>query len=640
MTISNSHRSLLIAVLLTCTACSRGAEPDATKHEHTNRLAKETSLYLRMHAHNPVDWFPWGKEAFDKAKQENKLIFLSVGYSSCYWCHVMERESFMDDEIAKLLNDNFVCVKVDREERPDVDAIYMTAVQIRSGRGGWPMSVFMTPEGKPFFGGTYFPARTGDRGPRSPGFLDITKSVLKVWSAETAAVKQDADKITELVQQEMSAATVPTPITEALFASVRTAFQSTFDTKYGGFGFSQANPNQPKFPEPSNLLFLVDLARRGDPLAKEMLLTTVERMHMGGIWDHIGGGFHRYSTDRFWKIPHFEKMLYDNGQLLTVYSQCFDLTHRRDFQRVVERIVEYMNRELKAPGGAYFAAMDAESEQVEGKFYRWTPEEVKSVLGNDYAFHAEIFGIDGPPNFEHDFHVPLLASPLPDVAKANGISEPELYAKLDRLNAKLLAAREKRPRPLTDNKILASWNGLAIRGLADAGHILQQQESTESAIAAANFVLRELMTPDGRMLRTYTDGKASLNAYLDDYAFVANGLIALHKSTGNDKWLDAASNLTAKQIELFWDDKNGSFFFTSSDHEALIARTKTYTDNVQPSGNSVAAENLVYLAEKLNKPDYRQMAKTIAESGASFMSRVPTYAPRLLLLGREFVTAP
>jgi uncharacterized protein YyaL (SSP411 family) len=387
------------------------------------------------------------------------------------------------------------------------------------------------------------------------------------------------------------------------------------------------------------LLFLADLARRGDQSSQDMLITTIERMYMGGIWDHIGGGFHRYSTDRFWKIPHFEKMLYDNGQLLTVYSQAYAMTQRTDFRRVVERTAEYMNRELKAPGGGYFAAMDAESEQVEGKFYRWKPAEIKAILGNDYNFYAKIYGLDGQPNFEDEYYVPLLAQPLPEVAKANELSEVDLYAKLDSLHTRLLAAREKRPRPFTDNKILASWNGLAIRGLADAGKMLNEPKLIAAAAAAAEFVLRELRTEDGRMLRTFTEGKASLNGYLDDYAFVTNGLIALHKSTGDQKWLSAASELTAKQIELFWDDKNGSFFFTSADHEELIARSKTYTDNVQPSGNTVSAENLLYLADALSMPDYKQKAKVIAESGASFMNRVPTIAPRLLMLGREFAVA-
>ena len=438
----------------------------------------------------------------------------------------------------------------------------------------------------------------------------------------------------------MSQAPDAVPVSNSLFVSVRNVFRSTFDSRYGGFvqNPSAPPPNRPKFPEPSNLLFLNDLASRDDTTASEMLITTLERMQMGGIWDHIGGGFHRYSTDRFWKIPHFEKMLYDNGQLLTVYSEVYARTKRADFRRVVERTAEYLDRELKAPGGAFFAAMDAESEAVEGKFYRWTPAQVKSILAADYEFYAKVYGLNGPPNFEEHFHVPLLSESLPVVAKSNGVTESKLYAKLDAANAKLLAAREKRVRPLTDNKILSSWNGLAIRGLADAGRTLEQPEFVKSAATAADFLLKELRTSDGRMRRTYTDGKATLNGYLDDYSFVANGLIALHRATGDEKWLTAAADLSAKQIELFWDDANGSFFFTSADHEALIARTKTFSDNVQPAGNTMAAENLIYLASALNKPDYEAKAKTIAETGASFMRRVPQYAPRLLLSGRRFMT--
>ncbi|MFC1758362.1 thioredoxin domain-containing protein [Planctomycetota bacterium] len=648
--VERNCRLLTVGALCVALAASHADEPHAdephadqaeagVKPKHTNRLAKESSLYLRMHAHNPVDWYPWGEEAFAKAKKENKVVFLSVGYSSCYWCHVMERESFMDEEIAEFLNTNFVCIKVDREERPDVDEIYMLTAQIVSGSGGWPMTVFMQPDAKPFFGGTYFPARDGDR-PGSRGFLQLAKAISQGWTSSQPQLKANADEITKRIRQALSEPPVAEPISDSLFVSVRNAFSSSFDSRYGGFvqNPSAPPPNRPKFPEPSNLLFLNDLASQDDVGANEMFITTLERMHMGGIWDHIGGGFHRYSTDRFWRIPHFEKMLYDNGQLLTVYSEAFERTKRSDFRRVIERTAAYMNRELKAPGGAFFAAMDAESEKVEGKFYRWTPDEIRTILKDDYDFYAKIYGLNGPPNFEEHFHVPLLQSTLLDVAKANGLSEVQLYAKLDALNAKLLKARSKRPRPVTDNKILASWNGLAIRGLADAGRTLNNSDLVKSATDAADFVLRELRAPDGRMRRTYTDGKASLNGYLDDYAFLVNGLIALHRATGDDKWLKVAAEMTEKQIELFWDQKNGSFFFTSADHESLIARTKTFSDNVQPAGNTVAAENLVYLANALNKPDYESKAKAIAESGASFMKRVPRYAPRLLLLSRGFMT--
>ena len=619
-----------------------GVELDSSPAKHTNRLAQESSLYLRMHAHNPVDWYPWGEAAFAKAKKEDKVVFLSVGYSSCYWCHVMERESFMDEEIAEFLNENFVCIKVDREERPDVDEIYMQAVQFVSrGGGGWPMTVFMQPDAKPFFGATYLAAREGDR-KGSRGFLPLAQAIARAWKKANSRkeLNSNADAITNLIRENMAKAPEPVTVSNSLFVSVRNALRSSFDARFGGFvqNPSAPPPNRPKFPEPSNLMFLNDLAIRNDAAADEMLITTLERMHMGGIWDHIGGGFHRYSTDRFWKIPHFEKMLYDNGQLLTVYSEAYERTKRSDFRRVVERMSAYMNRELKAPGGAFFAAMDAESEKVEGKFYRWTPAEVKSVLGADYEFYANIYGLTGPPNFEEHFHVPMLEKTLLDVAKEHGQTESQLYANLDAANEKLLAARDKRPRPLTDNKILASWNGLAIRGLADAGRILGRPDLVKSSAEAAEFVLNELQTSDGRMRRTYTDGKATLNGYLDDYSFVANGLLALHRATDDKKWLTAAAELTEKQIELFWDNANGAFFFTSSDHEALIARTKTFSDNVQPGGNTLAAENLIYLSNALGNTEYEAKAKSIAETGASFMRRVPRYAPRLLMQSRMFLT--
>ena len=599
-------------------------------HKYTNRLAGETSLYLRMHAHNPINWYPWGDEAFEKAKKENKLVFLSVGYSSCYWCHVMERESFMDEEIAKFMNDNYVCIKVDREERPDLDAIYMLSVQIRTqGRGGWPMSVFLTPDSKPFFGGTYFPARDGDR-PPSRGFLSIAKMVLSVWKEKPEDVQKDANGISDLVAKILKSTVIPVEPTPEFAETTKQALASQFDSRFGGFGYTEENPQQPKFPEPSNLMFLTDLARKTkDEQALNMMTTTLERMHMGGIWDHIGGGFHRYSVDRFWQIPHFEKMLYDNGQLLSVYAEAYALTKRSDFRQVVEQTAAYLDRELRNEGGGYFAAMDAESEKVEGKFYRWKPEEVKETIGDDFELFAEVYGLDGEPNFEHEFYVPQLKETLVQIAEAKEMSFTDLDAKLQPLRDKLLSEREKRVRPLTDNKIITSWNGLAIRGLADAGRILENPKFTDSAIAAAEFVLKHLRSEDGRMLRTYTDGKAALNGYIDDYAFTIDGLIALHKATGNDRWLTIATELMDKQIELFWDEEGKGFFFTSKDHEKLIARTKAYTDTVQPAGNTVSVENLIYLAKATERADFELKARVTIGNAAALIKESPSLATRM-----------
>ncbi len=601
-----------------------------------NRLSSETSPYLLQHADNPVHWHPWDDAALEAAKTEQKPILLSIGYSACHWCHVMAHESFEDTATAAVMNQHFINIKVDREERPDLDKVYQLAHQLltQSG-GGWPLTMFLDPDTLlPFFGGTYFP-----NSPKYglPSFTDLLLRISGVFAEQREELKEQGGKIGSVLEKLQFAPSAAELADEALLEAARQALGKQYDAQHAGFGTS------PKFPMPTTVERLLrhwafsTRAGERDRDGLDMVMLTLTAMARGGIYDHIGGGFCRYATDRQWQVPHFEKMLYDNGQLLTVYSEAFARTGRSDFRRVIERTAAYMRRELKAPGGAFFAAMDAESEKVEGKFYRWTPDEIKSILGAEYDFYAKIYGLNGPPNFEEHYYVPLLESTLPDAAKANGMTESQLYEKLDAANEKLLATREKRPRPLTDNKILASWNGLAIRGLADAGRTLKQPELVKSAADAADFILQELRTPEGRMHRTYTDGKASLNGYLDDYSFVANGLIALHRATDDDKWLKAAAELTEKQIELFWDQDSGAFFFTSADHEALIARTKTFSDNVQPAGNTVAAENLTYLATVLKKPDYHSKAKSIVEAGASFMKRVPRYAPRLLLSGREFL---
>ncbi len=605
------------------------AEPSG-KTQHTNRLVDETSPYLRMHAHNPVDWYPWGEEAFARAKKEDKPIFLSVGYSSCYWCHVMERESFMDEEIARFLNENFVCVKVDREERPDVDSIYMVAVQLINNRGGWPMSVFMTPEGKPFFGGTYFPPRDGDR-PSMPGFLTIVQRIKEVWTGQRDDINGDAERVTEVIRGELRGR-IPETAAElgpALVDRTQTSIAGEFDEQYGGFGFSVSDPRRPKFPEPSNLSFLLERLRRtNDEEAREMLLTTLQKMAMGGIWDHLGGGFHRYSVDRYWHIPHFEKMLYDNGQLLSVYSEAYRLTQREDFRRVVDETVAWLMREMRDPGGAFLAAMDAESEKVEGKFYRWTPGEVREILGDGYDLFASVYGVDGEPNFEEHFYVLQLERPLAEIAADRNLTESELDAQLAPLRAKLLAHRDKRPKPLIDSKVLSSWNGLLIRGLADAGRNLEQPKYIQAAAEAARFILNHLRDDKGRLLRTYSQGEAKLNAYVDDYAFLIDGLIALHQATGDQQWLREAQQLMDLQIELFWDEEGGGFFFTTSDHEVLIARIKQQTDGAQPSGNSISALNLLYLASELENDRYRQHAQRTLESAALLMDRFPAVAPQ------------
>jgi uncharacterized protein YyaL (SSP411 family) len=626
--------------------CLRSDEP-AAKPKHTNRLSKETSPYLLQHAHNPVDWHAWNEEALAKAKNEGKLIFLSVGYSSCHWCHVMERESFHDEEIAAFLNKHFVCIKVDREERPDIDAIYMTALSVyhqlageRRG-GGWPLSMFLTPDGDPFVGGTYFPARDGDR-EGMPGFLTIATKIQEYWSKSPEKIREDGKTVARFTKAEMEGRrSLPlVEIDEQLIAPVQQTLDEQYDPKYGGFGYGP-NPRQPKFPEPSNLVFLLDRSRREkDQRAQEMLVGTLTSMSLGGIRDHWGGGFHRYSVDRYWQIPHFEKMLYDNGQLAGLYAEAHALTGRDDLARVSREICDFLLREMSDPAGGFYTALDADSEGEEGKFYRWEKAEVEAALtADEFQLLAAVYGFDGNPNFEEKYFVPQLAKPLAEIATDLKQTEADLEARLVPIRAKLYDVRVKRPRPFTDTKLLAADNGLAIGGLADAGRVLNEPRYVAAAQRAAEFVLAKLRDERGRLKRTYSVGEARLNAYVNDYAFLIDGLLRLHAADGNAKWRAAANGLMQEQIELFADEAGGGFFFTSSDHEALLARGKEVVDTAVPAGNSVSAHNLIRLAGSAAKPDYLARAeKTILASAAVLQSN-PSGAPRMAAAVPAFLEA-
>lgn len=617
---------------------------------HANRLAGESSPYLLQHAHNPVDWYPWGDEAIAKAKREGKMIFLSVGYAACHWCHVMEKESFMDPEIAKIMNERFVCVKVDREERPDVDQIYMTSVQLISGRGGWPMSVFLLPDTRPFWGGTYFPARDGDRGV-GVGFETVLKQIDSVWKEQREAVLTQATALTTAIRANQSVdaeSKTKVPLENALVERVAISLIDQFDPQYGGFGFSPQNPNQPKFPEPANLVFLLDrMNRQSVPeaereAARKMLLKSLDGMISGAMIDHLGGGFHRYSVDRRWQIPHFEKMLYDNGQLATVYATAYRDTKRDEYRYVVEGICDFVLRELRAPGDAFYSALDADSEGEEGKFYRWSDAEIarlkKQVDGFEMA--AEVYRLDGPHNFETEFHVPDPGQSLTAVAASRKTTFDALVNEIAPVRKALFQARAEHARPITDTKILTAWNGLMIAGLADAGRLLERDDYVTAAAAAAKFILRELRDENGRLLRSFAADKAKLNAYVDDYAFLASGLIALHRATNDASWLTSATEVTDKQIELFWDDKNGGFFFTSKDHQELIVRVKDPVDGAIPSGASVSAENLHYLAKTTKNESYRSRLQETLESMGPTFKRAPAAMPRAAAILAEYLEQP
>ena len=602
-----------------------------------NRLAKESSPYLLQHAHNPVDWYPWGDEALERAKKENKMIFLSVGYAACHWCHVMERESFEDQEIAKFLNENFVCIKVDREERPDIDQIYMTAVQIMSGRGGWPMTVLMTSDAKPIFGGSYFPARDGDRA-NLPGFLTIVRKALQLWTNERSELKLQADKIADALKASMAnSESIPTG-TEIDRESVRALLKETqqrlaagFDATHGGFGYVESNPNRPKFPEPSNLVFLLERSTR-DSVSREdrdaaigMLTKTLDSMASGGIHDHLGGGFHRYSTDRFWRIPHFEKMLYDNGQLAQLYGNAFEVTGRAEYRNVTEGICDFVIRELTAPGGAFYASLDADSEGEEGKFYRWGLAELSSIpkSTSGLALFSEVYGFNAPPNFDGKYFAPQPGKSLTQIAEQRNQTLATLMLALEESKRMLFEIRAKRVRPPTDVKILTSWNGLMIAGLADAGRILKRADYIQSASKAAEFVLRELKNQDGRLLRSHALGESKLQGYLDDYSFLVHGLLRLHLATQDEKWLEQAIELTRTQIQFFRNEDTGGFYYTASDHAELIARFQDPIDGVIPSGNSITASNLLYLTTIAKRPEFEASLRRVLLSSLSLLGKNP-----------------
>lgn len=636
----NSMQMLLVPAILFALCCSFVV---ADEPRPTNRLSKESSPYLLQHAHNPVDWYPWGSEALERAKNENKLIFLSVGYSACHWCHVMERESFLDKEIAAFLNEHFVCIKVDREERPDIDQIYMTAIQVMAGRGGWPMSVFLTPDTNPIFGGTYFPARDGDRG-ASTGFLSVIRRAHELWNSDSVGLKAQADRVTEAVVAKMSGSKIPlapanveAEIKELQRISMKTFHDlaEEFDPTFGGFSFVEANPDRPKFPEPSNLFYLLhraqstSLSQEDKSLAMKMLRKTLDSMIAGGIVDHFGGGFHRYSTDRFWRIPHFEKMLYDNGQLAQVFAKAFELTDQEEYRFVAEGICDFVVRELKAPGGAFFASLDADSEGEEGKFYCWSRAELDDAAKKIDGFSklAEIYGLSRTPNFEGRLYAPQPEKTLTEWAQLQKQTFVQMVASVSPARQAMLDIRSKRVRPATDEKILTSWNGLMIAGLADAGRIFKRPDYIAAATDAATFVLKNLKTKEGRLLRSYAAGQAKLNGYLDDYAFLIYGLLSLHEATSDARWMNRSVELMAKQTADFGDPSTGVFYYTSSDHPELIVRFHDPVDGAIPSGNSVTAANLAYLAFVVQRSEYLDPLCSTIRSSVPLLSKNATACP-------------
>jgi uncharacterized protein YyaL (SSP411 family) len=615
-----------------------------------NRLAKESSPYLLQHAHNPVDWYPWGPEAFEKAKKENKLVFLSIGYSSCHWCHVMERESFEDKEVADYLNKHFVCIKVDREERPDVDEIYMTALQVMDGRGGWPLSMFLTPDGKPIVGGTYWPKedRKLDEG-TARGFKSILAYIVELDRDKGKELRQQADKVAEMTGDALTRAARGIAVVElskSLAMGPAEELRDRIDDRYGGFGDKERGFRGTKFPSPPSLVAVIRAARREKDAELAKLVTlTLTRMAEGGIYDQLGGGFHRYSTERTWTVPHFEKMLYDNAQLIEVYSEAYRDDPKPLYKQVVDETVKFVLREMTSPEGGFYSALDADSDGKEGEFYVWTAEQIEKALGEkDAAVFRATYGVSGPPTFEDRAYVLKRTRSLAEVAKDQKMSEEELAAKLSAFRAKLVDLRDKRPRPFLDTKVLTGWNGQMIAGLAVAGQTFKQPEYVKDATRAADFVLANLRTKDGRLLRTYGktgEGKAQakITAYLDDYAFLVRGLLWLHDATADARWLTEAKALTDAMIKWYGDDKAGGFFYTASDGEKLFARAKDFHDGVQPSGNSVAAHNLVRLWQKTGDDGYRKRAEKTIKQFAGVLKANPAAVPALGEALHEYLAA-
>ncbi len=584
---------------------------------HANRLINETSPYLQQHAHNPVDWYPWGDEAFERARAEDKPLLVSIGYSACHWCHVMEHESFEDASVAAVQNEYFVNIKVDMEERPDVDQIYMNFVQITTGRGGWPMNVFITPDKLPFFGGTYFPPE-----PRygMPSWRQILLGIADAWNERRDELMTSANDILgelrRMTVSEFPGGALDQSLSDAAFQS----FVRSFDAKNGGFGGS------PKFPPSMALEFLLRYWKRtGNENAFEMVRKTAEKMAKGGIYDQLGGGFHRYSVDAVWLVPHFEKMLYDNAQLIKIYLHLYQATEGEEaefFKRIAVETLEYVRREMLDDEGGFYSSQDADSEGEEGKFFVWTPAEIAEVLGQDAAEKfSVVYDVTDSGNFEGKSILNI-----PDLDLSNSSKFQVDPAQLAEWRQKLFVAREARIKPFRDEKILTAWNGLMLSAFAEAAAVFDEPAYLDIARRNADFLLSALTDRDGggvRLLRTWKDGRAKLNGYIEDYANLADGAIELYQASGDAKYLHAGRELADAMITEFWDEEAGGFFFTANDHEELIVRNKDFVDNATPSGNSAAADVMLRLAKFYGEEKYERFALTVLRLASGQIKRFP-----------------
>ncbi|PWN05086.1 thioredoxin domain-containing protein [Rhodohalobacter mucosus] len=594
-----------------------------------NQLGREKSPYLLQHADNPVEWYPWGEEAFEKARNEDKPVFLSIGYATCHWCHVMAHESFEDDGVAELMNRTFVNIKVDREERPDIDNTYMTVCQMITGQGGWPLTIIMTPEKEPFYAATYLPRHSH---PNRIGMYDLVPAINKAWKEDRDRILESVDRIKKGFSRSLELGRSGGSLTEKIEQEAFDSLKQRYDRVHGGFGGS------PKFPSPHNLTFLIDYSRlTGNDEASEMAAHTLEQMRLGGIWDHVGGGFHRYSTDEEWLLPHFEKMLYDQALMLRSYAEAFKLTHKNLFQKTSEEIVQYLDECLTSPGGGFYSAEDADSEGEEGTFYVWRKGEIEDILDpKDAAIFCDLYGVQDDGNYYDEAtrqktgsNIPHLSGPIPR----------ELEEQVSGMLRKLHEHRRNRERPLLDDKILTDWNGLMIGSMARAGILLENPSFIERAENACTFVIHQLTDENGSLLHRYRNGDAGITGMADDYAFFIHGLIELYQATFNPDYLERAVRLQKEFTRDFYDDKHGGFFFTHAGAEKLLGRQKEIYDGAIPSSNSMAVMNGYILSRLTGNMDFERQASATLNAFSEQMSDAPAgYAHAIhahMLMGHD-----
>lgn len=582
-------------------------------HTYTNELIHETSPYLLQHAHNPVNWLPWGDKALELARRENKLLLISIGYSACHWCHVMEHESFEDKEVARLMNSHYVCIKVDREERPDVDHTYMNAVQLLTGRGGWPLNAIALPDGRPIWAGTYF---------RKEEWIEALEAIANFYHENPDKTEEYASKLHEGMQQNalmaLSAAG-PAKVDLALIKSLAAKWKDMFDIKNGG------TKGAPKFMLPNNWQFLLRYSHHfEDKKIWDQVKTTLLKMAFGGIYDQVGGGFARYSTDEIWKVPHFEKMLYDNAQLLGLYANAWKIEQNPIYRQVVEETVAFLKRELLSPEDGFYSALDADSEGVEGKFYVWSKEELERILGPDYLLFSAYFNINSLGLWEHNQYILMRAEENETFAQWHQMTVEELESKLRNWKYLLLSERAMRIRPGLDDKILTSWNALAITGLTCCYQAFEELQYLDLALKNARFLRQKLFTDSGHLLHSYKDNKARISGFLEDYALVIEAFITLFESTGHKQWLDDAARLTEITLTQFYDEDRTIFSFTAADQTDLVTPTYEIHDNVIPASNSVMARNLYRLSWLLDRTDYREIAASMLNGIAEHMIAYPS----------------